>query len=81
MRFEKMNVAVPRDDDTPAMSEAISVLLAEGYDVRRPNPHQLKVTPNVSFYPSNGKILIDGQSVHVDRGLDALCRLLRPEPD
>lgn len=77
MRFDKMKTAAPSENDPPAMREAIRVLLDEAYDVRRPNPHQLKVTPEVSYYPSNGKILVDGQSVHAERGLDALLRLLR----
>lgn len=79
MRFEKMELAAPRQNDPPAMREAIMTLKEQGYDVRRPNVHQLKVTPDLSYYPNNGKILVDGQSVRPERGLEALLRLLRDQ--
>ena len=63
------------DDDSPAISMAIKVLLAKKYYIRRPSKFQLKLD-DVNFYPTTGKITIDPYTVHNERGLKSLVDLL-----
>jgi hypothetical protein len=63
--------------DSPKTTEAIDRFILEGIDARRPNPHQIKVTPDLSFYPDKGTILPDGGCKLEIRGLDALIEYLR----
>ncbi len=79
MRFLKMNKAEARDGDSPEMIAAIEALHARGYEPRRPanNNYQIKVNPNLSYYPGTGTTLTDGASSPLsERGLDALLKLL-----
>ena len=78
MKFEKLESAEPRDGDVPAMIEAIEELLAVGVDLRRPaNNYQLKVAPEISYYPSKQTIFVDGEKgVRPERGIEALLDLL-----
>ena len=74
-----MPPAEPRPGDPPQMLAALDRLLREGADARRPagNNHQIKVTWDVSYYPSRGSILPDqGCKLEVS-GLDALIKYLR----
>ncbi len=60
------------------MIEAINTLLRRGVDVRRPegNPHHLKVSSSVSYYPTTGRIVPDGRHALPQRGLVALTQVL-----
>jgi hypothetical protein len=74
--------ATRRDGDHPAMAHAIATLERAGADPRRPsnNFYQLKVSPDLNYYPAKGTIYRDGApSPLPDRGLDALTMLLRNE--
>ncbi|MEG8041725.1 hypothetical protein QP164_02595 [Sphingomonas sp. LR59] len=78
MRFEDMPMAAARENDSPSMIRAIERLLMAGAEARRPigNPHQIKVTPDLSFYPTTGRMLFDGGPAQPERGVDALIELL-----
>jgi len=81
MRFDKLPEAAVREEDDPAIQRAIERLLVEGIDVRRPrHPSQLKVARHVSYYPTTGKIFVDGETAaRKETGLQALLDLLRDE--
>jgi hypothetical protein len=82
MRYDKMPRAEPREGDHPAIAEAIATLERAGADTRRPanNSYQLKVSPDLNYYPAKGTIYRDGApSPLPDRGLEALIRLLHEE--
>lgn len=75
MKFHKMPKAEARPNDTPAMCEAIDLLIEKGIDVRRPanNDYQLKLDWQTSYYPGKGSLFIDGeQQARPERGLQAL---------
>ncbi|GGJ36153.1 hypothetical protein CDQ92_10700 [Sphingopyxis bauzanensis] len=75
MRFQKMPKAEARPNDTPAMREAIDLLIEKGIDVRRPanSDHQLKLDGQTSYFPTKGTLYIDGeQQARPERGLQAL---------
>ena len=79
MRYHDMPSATPRPNDLPAVVRDIAALAAAGVDVRRPakNPYQLKVSPTVSYYPSSGKILKDGdREALATRGVEGLLAFL-----
>ena len=79
MRYSRMTPATPRPDDTPAFLHALDELMLAGADARRPvgNNHQIKVTPNLSFYPGTGAIFRDGDRGPLPvRGLNALIEYL-----
>ena len=80
MKYEKMPVAEPYLRDGKAMLEAMALLEEAGADVRRPigNRHQLKLSADLSYYPSTGSIVIDGDdSACSEKGVVALLCLLR----
>lgn len=79
MRFQNMPPAEPRPGDSPQMAAALDRLMIEGADVRRPagNPHQIKVTWDVAYYPDKGTILPDRGTKLPVSGLDALIEYLR----
>lgn len=79
MSFHDMPPAEPRPGDSPQMVAALDRLLLEGVDARRPagNNYQIKVTWDVSYYPSKGSILPDQDCKLKVRGLDALIDYLR----
>ena len=84
MRYHDMPRATPRPDDLPAVVRDIAALTAAGVDVRRPakNPYQLKVSPTVSYYPTTGKILKDGdREPSAVRGIEALLTFLNTSPE
>lgn len=75
MRFDQMPHAAPRDGDKPAFLEALDKLLAAGANARRPtnNDHQIKVTPDLNYYPNTGTIFYDGERRPLPvRGIGAL---------
>jgi hypothetical protein len=78
MRFEDMPDAEVRAGDGNAMRRAIVRLRELGIDARRPagNPHQIKVAPNLSYYPTSGKIVLDATPAFKAKGIDALLKLL-----
>lgn len=64
------------DTDTPAMLESIEKLRELKYFICRPDRISLKLGP-VNFWPSTGKITIDGEGRYDGgRGLDELVALL-----
>jgi hypothetical protein len=82
MRYDKMPRAEPRDGDPPVIAQTIATLERAGADPRRPpnNSYQLKVSPDLNYYPAKGTIYRDGApSPLPDRGLEALIQLLRDE--
>lgn len=67
---------IRRDDDSPAMCEAISWLERNKWSFYRPTHVQLKID-DVSYYPDRGTIMIDGYgSPSSESGLPALQALL-----
>jgi hypothetical protein len=82
MRFEDMPMAAARKNDGLSMIRAIEQLLIAGIDARRPvgNPHQIKVTPDLSFYPTSGRLVVDGRPALPQRGIGALIELLSDHP-
>ena len=65
---------IHRDNDSPAMCEAISWLEQKFY---RPTNVQLKIDDDVSYYPDRGTIMIDGYGSRCsESGLPALQALL-----
>ena len=82
MRFEDMPLAAARENDALSMIRAIDQLLIAGIDARRPvgNPHQIKVTPDLSFYPTSGRLVVDGRPALPQRGIGALIELLSAPP-
>jgi len=78
MKFDDMPVAEARASDGLAMVRSIARLKELGFDVRRPsgNPHQIKITPDLSFYPTTGKIVFDARPALKERGLAALLAFL-----
>lgn len=82
MHYDKMSRAEPREGDHPAIAQAIATLERAGAEPRRPanNSYQLKVSPDLNYYPAKGTIYRDGApSPLPDRGLEALIQLLRNE--
>jgi hypothetical protein len=81
MKFEKMPFAEPRERDGKAMLDALHRLTELGADVRRPkgNGHQLKVSPDLSYYPTTGRIVRDSEDALDETGLGPLIDLLRRE--
>jgi hypothetical protein len=78
VKFHRMPEAAVRGGDDPEMREAIDRLQRAFVDVRRPinNRHQLKVSANLSYYPTTGRITPDGEPALPQTGLDALIDLL-----
>lgn len=60
----------------PKMAEALAAL--KTYNVRydQPSPHQIKVG-KFNFYPSSGKITVDGVGKVAEKGLDIFLEALR----
>ncbi|PBN43796.1 hypothetical protein SxD43FB_08655 [Sphingobium sp. D43FB] len=82
MRFKKMPSAEIQPDDDELMATAIVQLRGYGADVRRPegSSFQLKLPKGVNFYPTTGKIYIDGGvSALSQKGLEALLLILRDQ--
>jgi hypothetical protein len=61
------------------MAAALDRFILEGIDARRPagSQHQIKVTPDLSFYPDKGTILPDRGCKLEIRGIDELIDYLR----
>ena len=78
MKYYDMPTAEQREGDSIKMVEAISRLRRIGADARRPanNPYQMKVRPDLSYYPTTGRIVADGAHSCARRGLNALIELL-----
>lgn len=59
MRYRGMPPAEPRAGDSEKVTEALNRFLLEGVDARRPpgNPHQIKVSEDLSYYPDTGRIV------------------------
>jgi hypothetical protein len=62
-------------EDSPLLREQIEELERLAYSVQRCTRHHVKIGP-VNFYPSRGKITIDPDSRHPEKGFEALLRLL-----
>ena len=78
MSFHNLQPALPWPGDSPKMRAALDRLLVEGVEARRPaNNNQIKVTPDLSYYPDKGTILPDRGCKLQIRGLDALIEHLR----
>lgn len=60
----------------PKMAEALAAL--KQYNIRfdQPSPHQIKVG-RFNFYPSSGKITVDGVGKVAEKGLDIFLEALR----
>lgn len=68
---------IHRDNDSPAMCEAIDWLERNKWSFYRPTNVQLKINDDVSYYPDRGTIMIDGYGSRCsDSGLPALQALL-----
>lgn len=78
MKFARMPKAEAREGDGPEMRQAIGRLERATVDVRRPpnNRHQLKVSADLSYYPTTGRITPDGEPALPQTGLDALIDML-----
>ena len=78
MKFSKMPLAEARAGDDLAVETAIARLREAGVEPRRPinNAYQLKVTPNISYYPTTGKVVVDATPALDIRGVDALIGML-----
>lgn len=78
MKFDRMPEAEVRAGDGPEMQHAIDRLQRAFVDVRRPlnNRHQLKVSANLSYYSTTGRITPDGEPALPQTGLDALIDML-----
>ncbi len=61
--------------DSPDLRKDIQQLEKLGYSVQRCTPHHIKIGP-YNWFPSTGKITIDPQSRHPEKGFDAFLRLL-----
>jgi hypothetical protein len=69
--------SIHRDNDTPAMCEAIVWLEQAGWTFYRPTNVQLKIDEDISYYPDRGTIMIDGYCSRCsESGLPALQALL-----
>ena len=69
--------SIHRDNDTPAMCEAIGWLEQAGWSFYRPTNVQLKIDEDISYYPDRGTIIIDGYNSRCsESGLPALQALL-----
>jgi hypothetical protein len=81
MKFDKMPSADAREKDPKAVLDAIRRLEFAGADVRRPkrNRYQLKLSPDLNYYPTIGRIVRDGEDALEACGLDAVIELLRRE--
>ncbi len=64
MRFSRLPPAEIRPNDPPAMRAAITYLIEQGVDVRRPpkSDFQLKLDENTNYYPSKGTLFVDGDA-------------------
>lgn len=64
MRFSRLPKAEIRLNDPPAMRTAITFLIQQGVDVRRPpkSDFQLKLDENTNYYPSKGTLFVDGDA-------------------
>ena len=68
--------SIHRDNDTPAMFEAIGWLEQAGWSFYRPTNVQLKIDEDISYYPDRGTIMIDGYNSRCsESGLPALQAL------
>ena len=68
---------IHRDNDRPAMCEAISWLERNKWGFYRPTNIQLKIDGDISYYPDRGTIMIDGYPSRCsESGLSALQALL-----
>lgn len=61
MRFSRLPPAEIRPNDPPAMRAAITFLIEQGVDVRRPpkSDFQLKLDEKTNYYPSKGTLFVD----------------------
>lgn len=62
-------------DDTPEVSGIIHKTIKRKFFVSRPSRSQLKHRA-INFYPSTGKITIDGEASHPEKGAEAFWSLL-----
>lgn len=62
-------------EDSPKLVTQIEKLEKLGYNVCRCSPFHVKIGP-YNWFPTTGKITIDPQSRHPEKGFDALLRLL-----
>lgn len=79
MRYKHMPAAEPRSDDDPVFLTAITKLVDAGAKPRRPpkNDSQIKVTEDLNYYPTTGRIVPDGKRSLYISGIDALIGYLR----
>ena len=78
MSFEKLPRAEVKAGDPAAMVQAITAFKAA--HARRPSPFHLKFPGGINYWPSTGKIFIDGApGPHPDRGDAALLKLLKEQ--
>lgn len=63
------------ETDPPRWRWEIERLEEQGRDVRRCSPHHLKIGP-INYYPGTGKIYVDPHTKHLEKGFDALLKLL-----
>ena len=78
MSFEKLPRAEIKASDPAAMVQAINAL--RGADARRPSPYQLKLPGGINYWPSTGRIFIDGApGPHPGRGQSELLKLLEEQ--
>jgi hypothetical protein len=62
------------DTDSPAMTEAVDAATAINVPLRRTSPHQIK-SGQVNFWPSTGKVSVDGTLPIKERGLKTFLAL------
>lgn len=64
MRFNLLPKAEIRPNDPPAMRAAITFLIDQGVDVRRPpkSAFQLKLDEKTNYYPGKGTLFVDGDA-------------------
>jgi hypothetical protein len=82
MKFDKMPFAEVRPKDCKAVVEALDILIGFGVEVRRSpkNAFQLKLSEDLSYYPTTGRIFRDGDDSALERtGIEALLGLLMTE--
>ena len=77
MRQCSRGLPLRRDDDTPAMTEAIDALESWNFKPVRPaSRFQIKIR-DLNYYPDSGSMNFDGQKRERDQGLEALKLLLQ----
>lgn len=64
-----------RRDDTDIVREQITELLQQGYKVRRPSPHHVKIG-HINYFPTTGTITMDPCHRHTEKGYTELIRVL-----